>query len=219
MFGILYFFIAGTISLGVGVYAAFALGLIDASVVFLALATAALAWVGWLLFRSAQSLTREPDDAETVLATGRRRKELEREKQLLLKALKELEFDHEMGKVSDADYREIGGQYRARATRVLRQLDETGREVNYRELVERDVQARVKSKKTVRESPKSREPAPSVKAEKAAKTEEPAKEAPSVKADTKSRCASCDTQNDADAEFCKRCGARLAAGGSEAAKS
>ena len=65
----------------------------------------ALAWVAWLLGHAARALLREPLAKEVARATGRRRKELEREKQALLKALKELELDHEMGKVSDSDYR------------------------------------------------------------------------------------------------------------------
>ena len=62
------------------------------------------------------------------MVTGKRRKELEREKQSLLKALKELDFDHQMGKVSDKDFADISATYRARAIRVMRQLDEAGRD-------------------------------------------------------------------------------------------
>jgi hypothetical protein len=141
------------VALAVGLYDLIETGYVDAAAVFLVLATCALAWVGWLLFRSARALTSEPAAADTARATGRRRKELEREKQMLLKALKELEFDHEMGKVSDADYREISGQYRARATRVLRALDQNDGSVDYRAEVERDVQSRVKEKRTRPERP------------------------------------------------------------------
>ena len=49
---------------------------------------------------------------------------LEREKALVLRSIKELEFDHAMGKVSDADFAEIGGAAaRAGAGRSWRTLD------------------------------------------------------------------------------------------------
>ena len=48
---------------------------------------------------------------------------LEREKALVLRSIKELEFDHKMGKVSDADYNEIVGNLRARALTLMQDLD------------------------------------------------------------------------------------------------
>src|SRR5258706_5999091 len=90
--------------------------------VFLGLTTLALAWVFWMLYKTARALVHEPVGLEAERTTGRRRKELEREKAMVLKALKELEFDYKMGKVSEADFREIGGQFRARAGRGPRPL-------------------------------------------------------------------------------------------------
>jgi hypothetical protein len=49
--------------------------------------------------------------------------ELREEKRRVLRAIKELEFDHAMGKLSDEDFREVGDRYRLRAIEVLRQLD------------------------------------------------------------------------------------------------
>jgi hypothetical protein len=49
--------------------------------------------------------------------------ELVEERDRALAALKELEFDHRTGKVSDADYRELVGQLRRRAVEVLRSLE------------------------------------------------------------------------------------------------
>lgn len=167
--------------IGVGLYG----GLHSHAVVsstFLGLAAFTLAMVVGLLLRSARALVEEPT-VEAAQTSGRRKKELEREKASLLKALKELEFDHEMGKVSDVDFREIGGQYRARAMRVLRQLDEQG--ADYKALVDKELKARLGAK--------SAEPAPPSKIDK-----EPA-------------CASCGTRNDADAVFCKKCGKKVAA--------
>ena len=62
---------------------------------------------------------------------------LEREKNLLLRSIKELEFDHAMGKVAEGDYEEMVGRLRSRAVRLLQQLDNTSS--GYRELIEREL--------------------------------------------------------------------------------
>jgi hypothetical protein len=49
--------------------------------------------------------------------------ELVEERDRALVALKEFEFDHRTGKVSDADYRELIGPLRRRAVDTLRALD------------------------------------------------------------------------------------------------
>jgi hypothetical protein len=59
---------------------------------------------------------REPGDA------GKRRLELAEERDRALAALKELEFDHRTGKLSDTDYRELVGTYRRRAAAALQAL-------------------------------------------------------------------------------------------------
>lgn len=178
---------------------------LGASSVFVALAAMVLGLTFYLLGRAAVALVREPLTEEVQLATGRRRKELEREKQLLLKALKELEFDHEMGKISDTDFNEIAARYRGRAIQVMRQLDDTS--ADYRTLVERDLMARKSQVKTADGVPAAPE-APAA----ATITESP--ESPKAAAAPVSapaslgrwQCLSCQTQNDEDALFCKRCG-------------
>jgi hypothetical protein len=54
---------------------------------------------------------------------ARRRLALVEERDRALAALKELEFDHRTGKVSDADYREEIGALRRRAVETLRVLE------------------------------------------------------------------------------------------------
>ena len=41
----------------------------------------------------------------------------------MLRSIKELEFDHAMGKVSDQDFAEMGLRLRTRAAGLMRQLD------------------------------------------------------------------------------------------------
>ena len=59
----------------------------------------------------------EPD------ALARRALELAEERDRALAALKELEFDHRTGKVSDEDYRASVGPMRRRAAEALRALE------------------------------------------------------------------------------------------------
>jgi hypothetical protein len=108
---------------------------------------------------------------------------LEREKTLVLRSIKELEFDRAMGKVSPKDFDEMAGRLRARAMTLMRQLD--AGEGAYRELIERELKARL---------PKAN----------GRKTIQP------ITIDHKCVCG---TVNDADAAFCKRCGAKLATEG------
>jgi hypothetical protein len=58
---------------------------------------------------------REPRESTHSLA-------LAEERDRALAALKELEFDHRTGKLTDADYRELVGTYRRRAAAALRAL-------------------------------------------------------------------------------------------------
>jgi hypothetical protein len=55
--------------------------------------------------------------------SNRVRADLERDKALVLRSIKELEFDHAMRKVSDADFAEIGGRLRTRAMLLIEQLE------------------------------------------------------------------------------------------------
>lgn len=112
-----------------------------AAYAFVLVAIAVLTVTLWLLGRVAFALLFEPQSDEVKVVSGRRKKELERDKQALLKALKELQFDHEMRKISTRDYEEIAARYRARAVRVMRQLDEGGGD--YHKLVEREIARRL----------------------------------------------------------------------------
>ena len=69
---------------------------------------------------------REPTPGEDRLRepreAGKRQLELAEERDRALAALKELEFDHRTGKLSDTDYRELVGTYRRRAAAALQAL-------------------------------------------------------------------------------------------------
>lgn len=93
----------------------------------LSVAAAALCWVACMLWRTLLALL-TPQDQTIQPTANQRRRELEREKYLLLKALRELDDDHQMGKLSQADYEEAAVVLRQRAARVLAALDRTAGE-------------------------------------------------------------------------------------------
>jgi hypothetical protein len=69
------------------------------------------------------------------------RRALEREKALVLRTIKELEFDRAMGKVAEQDFADLAARLRQRAMRLMRQLDEVQSESQAR--VERELAARL----------------------------------------------------------------------------
>lgn len=126
--------------------------------------------------------------------TERARAALEREKALVLRSIKELEFDRAMGKISPKDFDEMGGRLRARALMLMKQVD--AGDAGYRELIERELSARLANRAgqgDVKVPPRG---VPAV-------TTGPVEAA--------GGCAACGTSNDADAAFCKRCGTKLEA--------
>ena len=110
------------------------------NLIFVCLGIFAAALVGLAALNALRPLVtgeiREPD-----MIGSRTRVALEREKNLLLRSIKELEFDHAMGKVSESDYEEMVGRLRSRAVRLLQQLDSGGS--GYRELIERELASRL----------------------------------------------------------------------------
>ena len=83
------------------------------------------------VFVVARPFLREPaakdDRLETRGELEQRRLALAEERDRALAALKELEFDHRTGKVSDEDYRLLVGPLRRRAAEALRALEPAAR--------------------------------------------------------------------------------------------
>jgi len=97
------------------------------------------ALVALAMLRTVRPLV-SPQDDRTAMVGERTRVALEREKALTLRSIKELEFDRAMGKVSEEDFRDMTSRLRARAMRLIRQLDAG---VGYRESIERDLAKRL----------------------------------------------------------------------------
>lgn len=197
----------------------------------LALSAGTLVWVSRMVFQSARFLVSTGAAAESQeqkAASGRRRKELEREYHTLKRAIKELELDYAMTKVSEEDYQEIRARYRERAVRILRQLDQGQ---SYRAQIDTDLEARRTAAASTKAPSETSEPAEphtpttdkSAEAlESAESSQSPAAtpDPPTTSAASDEEaaapivpgvCAKCETRNDGDAVFCKKCGDKLKA--------
>lgn len=122
--------------------AAFAAGLLSgAPLACLVLAAGALVLVLALMWSSVQSLTGTSSIGfEEALGMGAPSR-VEEEKRAVLRALKDLEYERGVGKISDEDYQELSARYRAEAKRLMQSLDESLGPA--REEVERAIEARL----------------------------------------------------------------------------
>jgi hypothetical protein len=160
--------------------------------VMLALGGMTLAFTAGAIWRMIDPLARaEAPEAGATQDRGLVR-ELEREKQLVLKAIKEIEFDYQMRKIGEREYREMVERYRQRAMRLISELDAGG---DYRGLIEKELKLRL-------ELPVADQSTLANPVAKATTTEAPS-------AGARTPCPACNTPNDPDAKFCKSCGGKL----------
>lgn len=157
-----------------------ATGQSPANIVVLSLTVVSVSFVGLGAYRTLLPLV-STEVFEPLTIGGRTRAAMEREKTLVLRSIKELEFDYAMGKVAKADFDEMSARLRARAAGLIRQLDAGG---GYREQIVKEIEARLAT------------------ADVATAGTDAARVA--------GVCEQCATVNDQDAKFCKSCGQRLA---------
>jgi len=155
-----------------------ATGQSPANIIILSLTVVSVSFVGLGAYRVLSPLVSPEADAPIMIG-GRTRVALEREKALVLRSIKELEFDFAMRKMSQADFDEMAGRLRQRALGLMQQLDAGG---GYRDQIAEEVARRLGTAAAVPDVP-------------------PAADAPF--------CTQCGTANDRDARFCKSCGAKL----------
>jgi hypothetical protein len=152
-----------------------------AGVILLSITVGAAAWMGLAAWRTLAPLFGLHVTSAAEVVGGRARAALERDKALVLRAIRDLEFDRAMGKVSDKDFAEMNTRLRTRAAGILQQLDGGN---GYRDEIERELARRVGN------------------------VDRKSEAAGSV---SRSTTCSCGTANDPDARFCKTCGNRLEA--------
>lgn len=165
----------------------------------LVLASGALLGAIALLWASVRTLTGDaplPTDLEALAGQNRGVDALSEHKRRVLLALKDLQSEHALGKIDDADYEEIAARYREQAKAVMREMD-----LNVAPAI-------AEAEQLAREYLATRGLGP---------TKEAVASPPQVgmtKADARARraCASCATSNEPDAAFCKKCGSAMTLG-------
>ena len=116
-----------------------ATGQSPANIIILSMTVVSVSFVGLGAYRILAPLVSSTPDSGLTIG-GRTRTALEREKTLVLRSIKELEFDFAMGKMSQADFDEMAGRLRKRAMGLMRQLDAGG---GYREQIAKEVRQRL----------------------------------------------------------------------------
>lgn len=156
-----------------------ATGQAPANIIVLSITVVSISFVGMGAYRMLSPLVAETVETPPTIE-GRTRIAIEREKHLVLRSIKELEFDYAMHKIAKADFDDMSARLRARAAGLIKQLDSGG----YRDQITSEVERRLSL--DAAGSPAS---ASGIGAE--------------------GQCANCQTQNDPDAKFCKNCGSKL----------
>lgn len=162
------------------------------SVVVLSATVVASSLVAVAGYRSLAPLAAVQDDAADAPVGGRARAALEREKALVLRTIKELEFDHAMGKTATAEFEDMRDRLKLRAVGLMRRLEGS----DYRAAVERELATRT--------------PATARAASAAVPAATPAPATVSAPSTLARVCGGCGGVNDVDARFCKHCGAAIA---------
>jgi hypothetical protein len=152
------------------------------NLIFISLTIGAAGIAAIAFYRTIAPLVDPRAEEEREPVGARVRADLEREKALTLRSIKELDFDRAMGKLSQEDFEQMAGRLRARALGIMKQLD-AGSAI-YREQIERDLAARIGRRPDLPASAKA-------------------------SAGEQVRHCACGTANDTDARFCKSCGAKL----------
>jgi hypothetical protein len=181
-----FFLLAGMLSATAVVV--LATGQSPAAIITLSLTVVAASLVAVGVYRALVPLVTAERAEEPTSSVGRKRGALEREKTLVMRSIKELEFDFAMGKIAQSDYDEMIGRLRSRAIGLMRRLD-TGAGAGYRGAIEEELKSRLTAR-TIRP---------------------PKPEAVPAESEPRSAIASCEcgVVNDADARFCKNCGIKL----------
>jgi uncharacterized membrane protein YvbJ len=147
--------------------------------------------VGYLIF---QPLLRGRD-TESLSSQSRdiKGKELEKKKEDVYAAIKEMDFDFGMGKISEEDYQELKSQYKAKAIEILKEADTAVKEDDTDAEIEKEVQR--------------------LRKEKAPEAKKGDKKETGVQINF---CPHCGTKVAEDHKFCRGCGKSLGAPGETA---
>lgn len=116
--------------------------------------------------------------------------ELVARKSVMLQSLRDIEFDYETGKLSEADYERLRKKHERQAVQVMRRLDELRGDVDLDDEIDSALEQRLRQR------------AGAANAETETDTPD--------ESETTLECPECGKQLEAEARFCSRCGHQLA---------
>ncbi len=139
-------------------------------------------------------------DVRTVDPTAEKLKSLDNQKEALYSAIKDIEFDYGLGKLSEDDYGELKNKYKLEAAAVLKEMDQTqikgGTKGPDYELEQEIMSYRSKEPENLTEDKKIEE-------------EISAFRSASKKTEKENKCSECGSQYSSEDMFCSKCGAKL----------
>lgn len=177
---------------------------VDTPTVALVIVAAVLAFAIRTMYRMAVSLARPA--AAIALdheggATAMQHRELREERRRLLRAINELKFDYDMGKLSSDDYEAVRKGFELRAVDVMRALEA---EPTMAPGLAKALEERGLGPDGVRVAVEEAEDEDEEDVEQVVDEGEEVAEDEQVV--DEATCPSCNRENDADAKFCKHCG-------------
>ncbi len=168
-----------------------------------------------------------PAGLATAAIASRVNRSVEEQKRAVILALKDLEHEHAIGKIDDADYAEVAARYRDEAKALFRKID--AEIAPKRSRAEEIANAHLKRRgllgddaapgDTVKvgggRADNTSVPKPRVSIEPVPPTRKSSEPPPAltetVEEDGRAVCVTCSTSNEPDAAFCKKCGASMKA--------
>jgi rubrerythrin len=112
------------------------------TIIFLFVLVASLAYIAHPYFK------KQTVSPKSKKARSNRLSDLQAQRDTILASIKDLEFDREMGKVSDEDYAQMNTQFRRDAVGILQQIDQS----NGKSSAKRALEAELKSLRNQKKS-------------------------------------------------------------------
>lgn len=212
----------GFAAIGAVMLVIFGRSFLDVSIGVLAAVGVVMLLAIFALWNSIRMLTGEmPVPEELAAAELRGTVPRAEKKRSILRALKDLENEHALGKIDDEDFKVVAGRYREEAKNLLRELDT---EVAvYLPKAEALIQKHLKQKGLTQDPSPYREASRASTEESESASHGVAQDRPmtadevnmvedglsqlkAVAVGEKAVCDNCQTINDTDAKFCKSCG-------------
>ncbi len=199
----------GTLVISIGVGIVMSLG--PAILVFTGGALLGTITLMWASLRTLGGDAPLPTGLATAAIVSRDNRAIAERKRTVLLALKDLEHEREIGKIDEADYHLVAARYRAEAKNILREIDDEA--APNRSRAEQIARTHLKKRGLLSadapESPASADEIVNrVSIEPAPPTTKSAPPPPMPK-EVRPECEKCQTSNEPDAAFCKKCGASL----------